>query len=582
MTVERISAAILAPITGNKMFFVFMYLLGAVCVVFEVYDGSRAVALFQLFSDLYLLCAALLLLPAGIRKYVRGTLCFVFYVLAVIDMACYVRLGSPILPIYWELVLHTDAREAGEALSSYLSWKMLFSPLGPVLLLMLAHGGCAFVRGRLPKTFLRGRGKAVVAMLVAGLAGFGFFMTLEEKEYVYYRVVRGLDELDVQQIKDFNPKTKYYIPVYRLAHAVSENRQLAATRRGLFDSLDKAEVTACHQDSTLIVLIIGESCNRHHLSAYGYDKPTTPFLSGRVQRGETVLFSDVVSPWNVTCETFENILSTHCIGMEGKWSDYPLFPQLFKMAGYHTAFYSNQYVMGSRSFSAFKEDLFINHPMLSSKMFDVRNDSVHRFDIGLVDDYQKNVSTASAQLLIFHYLGVHADFEERFPADSVRFRATDYSRPDLAETDRQLLADYDNALRYNDYVTETILRQFEDKEAVIVFLSDHGERVFDYDTREWARTLVWNTPNVRQQYEIPFWIHATSAYREKHADTWQHITASQDKPLLTDALPHLLLHLAGIETPWYSERHDILSEEHNTTRPRLLNNERTYDEFVGN
>lgn len=583
MTTEKISSALLAPITKNGIFFAFMYLLGAVCVLFVVYDGSRAVAIFQLFSDLYLLCAALLLLPAGIRRYVRGLLGFVFYALAVVDVACYVRLGSPIIPIYWELLLHTNAREAGEALSSYLSWEMVFSPLGLVLLLMIIHAVCAWGRRRVCQWPLRvkGRwGKPTIAVLVTGLAGFGFFVTLDEREYVYYRVVRGLDELEVQQIKDFTPKTKYYIPVYRLVYAVSENRQLADTRRGLHEAFDKAEVTGCSQDSSLIVLIIGESCNRHHLGAYGYGKPTTPFLSDRVRKGETILFSDVVSPWNVTCETFENILSTHCADMPGNWSDYPFFPQLFRLAGYHTAFYSNQYIIGSGGVSVFKEDLFINNPALSPRMFDVRNDSTHRFDMGLIGDYQQNASTAPAQLLVFHYLGVHANFAERFPQDSVRFKAGDYDRPDLSEGGRQLLADYDNALRYNDYVTESILRQFEGKEAIIVFLSDHGERMFDFNTREWARTLVWNTANVRQQYEIPFWIYATPAYQQKHADTWQRIIAASNKPMLTDALPHLMLYLAGIETPWYSERHNILSDGYDADRPRPLNGERLYSDFV--
>lgn len=39
---------------------------------------------------------------------------------------------------------------------------------------------------------------------------------------------------------------------------------------------------------------------------------------------------------------------------------------------------------------------------------------------------------------------------------------------------------------------------------------------------------------------------------------------------MTDALPHLLLYLAGIETPTYKEEYNILSPKYDEMRPRIL------------
>lgn len=39
---------------------------------------------------------------------------------------------------------------------------------------------------------------------------------------------------------------------------------------------------------------------------------------------------------------------------------------------------------------------------------------------------------------------------------------------------------------------------------------------------------------------------------------------------MTDALPHLLLYLAGIETPTYNPKYNILSPEYDEMRPRIL------------
>ena len=48
---------------------------------------------------------------------------------------------------------------------------------------------------------------------------------------------------------------------------------------------------------------------------------------------------------------------------------------------------------------------------------------------------------------------------------------------------------------------------------------------------------------------------------------------------MTDALPHLLLYLAGIETPTYKEEYNILSMKYDEMRPRILKNSADYDKF---
>ena len=48
---------------------------------------------------------------------------------------------------------------------------------------------------------------------------------------------------------------------------------------------------------------------------------------------------------------------------------------------------------------------------------------------------------------------------------------------------------------------------------------------------------------------------------------------------MTDALPHLLLYLAGIETPTYKEEYNILSPKYNEMRPRILKNSADYDQL---
>ncbi|MFC2450742.1 MAG: hypothetical protein ACFNQA_05235, partial [Flavobacteriaceae bacterium] len=36
--------------------------------------------------------------------------------------------------------------------------------------------------------------------------------------------------------------------------------------------------------------------------------------------------------------------SLHVVGEKGEWCDYPLFPSLFRKAGYHVTFITNQFL----------------------------------------------------------------------------------------------------------------------------------------------------------------------------------------------------------------------------------------------
>ena len=51
--------------------------------------------------------------------------------------------------------------------------------------------------------------------------------------------------------------------------------------------------------------------------------------------------------------------------------------------------------------------------------------------------------------------------------------------PDLDGKQRNVLADYDNAILYNDSIVDAIISRFEDKEAIIIYMPDHGEECYE-------------------------------------------------------------------------------------------------------
>lgn len=577
------------------IFTLFMALLGVFCILFEPGFGHRLYALLALCCDLGLLVVVLLVADCAaprLSKVLRLLLYVVLYAVALVDVACYVRLQSPITPIWVEVTLLTGWDEARETLTSYVTPALLLSRVGIVVGLMLLNVAACLWRERLcerlPRLSSRTKrvgGFAAVALWVA-CACFSY----EERVYMYYRVVRQYDELEVQQIRDFSPKAKYYLPVWRLAYSLSEVQQLRVTRLALEKGIGRAAVDSCDFTSPHIVLLIGESCNRRHTSLYGYDKQTTPHQCAMAQRGELVRFDDVVSSWNVTCESFQYMFSLYTAGdtpsiseERRHWYDYPLFTELMKRAGYDNLFLSNQFVLSKgESISAYKEDVFLNSPRLSQAQFSRRNCERHTYDEGLIDDFRRLSDPAAPHTFtIFHFLGLHTQFRERYPEAWNHFKPADYPRTDLSEGQKTILAAYDNAMRYNDHVIARIVELFRNRDCIVLFVPDHGERIFDHGT-EWGRNLSWEPDDVRPQFQIPFWIWASPTYRTRHADLWQCIRQSAHRRFSTDRLPHLLLHLAGLHTPYYRPSSDLLSPDYDVHRPRIIREERDYDRLVKN
>ncbi len=151
----------------------------------------------------------------------------------------------------------------------------------------------------------------------------------------------------------------------------------------------------------------------------------------------------------------------------------------------------------------------------------------------------------------------------------------------VTKKQRRILADYDNAVHYNDSIVDAIISRFENKDAIVIYMPDHGEECYEDDRgficRNHSAAIDW--PLAHYEFEIPFWIYCSRKYIRKHRDIYKQIRKAKDRRYMTDALPHLLLYLAGIKTPTYQAKYNILSNEYDEMRPRILKNSADYDKL---
>ncbi len=589
------------PIKDNVSFFFFMYLIGILVSYAELPTNNPNAAVYsnlwlELFLDLYVICIILTLFPLKIRRWIRAFLYIIAYCTSLTDLFCWVKFQSTLNPSMLLLVGETDEREASEFFSSYFASDLIFSSVGLLLLVMLIHILTTFLKKvKLPPAISY---KVTVAKqiinhshyILGGVCLVFLGWAIESSAHNKKEMVQmfSLDTIgSVEHELTTSDCAQFYLPVYRLAFSIFSNELASQQVDRLIEAKDKMSVDSCSFKSPNIVLIIGESYGKLHSQQYGYFMPTTPRQIKREKSGLLVPFSDVVAPWNLTSFVFKNVFSLHVVGEKGEWCDYPLFPSLFRKAGYHVTFITNQFLpKAKQAVYDFSGGFFLNHPELSAAMFDSRNQQLYRFDRGLLDDYDKNQQQHNTDhnLIIFHLLGQHVKYNQRFPSDRRHFKAEDYEkkRADLDGKQRNVLADYDNAILYNDSIVDAIISRFEDKEAIIIYMPDHGEECYEgnrgFICRNHSAAIDYDLAHY--EFEIPFWIFCSYKYAAKHPDIYKEIIGAKNRRFMTDALPHMLLYLAGIHTKDYHAEYNILSPQYNEMRPRILKNTTDYDKLT--
>ena len=589
------------PIKDNASFFFFMYLIGILVSYAELPTNNPDAAVYsnlwlELFLDLYVICIILTLFPLKIRRWIRAFLYIIAYCTSLTDLFCWVKFQSTLNPSMLLLVGETDEREASEFFSSYFTSDLIFSSVGLLLLVMLIHILTTFLKKvKLPPAISY---KVTVAKqiinhshhILGGVCLVFLGWAIESSAHNKKEMVQmfSLDTIgSVEHELTTSDCAQFYLPVYRLAFSIFSNELASQQVDRLIEAKDKMSVDSCSFKSPNIVLIIGESYGKLHSQQYGYFMPTTPRQIKREKSGLLVPFSDVVAPWNLTSFVFKNVFSLHVVGEKGEWCDYPLFPSLFRKAGYHVTFITNQFLpKAKQAVYDFSGGFFLNHPELSAAMFDSRNQQLYRFDRGLLDDYDKNQQQHNTDhnLIIFHLLGQHVKYNQRFPSDRRHFKAEDYEkkRADLDGKQRNVLADYDNAVLYNDSIVDAIISRFEDKEAIVIYMPDHGEECYEgnrgFICRNHSAAIDYDLAHY--EFEIPFWIFCSYKYAAKHPDIYKEIIGAKNRRFMTDALPHMLLYLAGIHTKDYHAEYNILSPQYNEMRPRILKNTTDYDKLT--
>ncbi|WQT24806.1 phosphoethanolamine transferase [Helicobacter pylori] len=312
-----------------------------------------------------------------------------------------------------------------------------------------------------------------------------------------------------------------------------------------------------------VVLVIGESASRNFMQLYGYNAPNNPLLSELANERESnnlFVFSDTISKEAHTSDVFENLLNYSDAETTKPWYHYHNMIDIFKRSHYETFWLEKQIV----------DEWGITQNLVSNRS---KNryyilGNYGAYDEELVKFYSKNIPSQlkSKNFIVFHLLGSHSWYADRFPKSFAKFKPSDLSFSNLHvsnDRDKQIVADYVNSLYYNDFVLNGIFNLFKDKDAIVFYLSDHAQDIFESGP-------TYGHSCSKAGLEIPFMIYVSDIFKEKHPEKVKLIKNALNKPFMSDDLIHSLLPLVGIHTKDEIESKNLFSPKFDTQRKRAV------------
>lgn len=256
-------------------------------------------------------------------------------------------------------------------------------------------------------------------------------------------------------------------------------------------------------DPTTVVVVIGESTSRLHMSLYGYPRNTNPEL-GKI-KNELMLFDNAYSPRPNTIESLQQVLTFANQLHPDDFKTKPSLVAMMKQAGYHTIWITNQQTLTGRN------TMLTSFAKQTDRQYFLNNErrqNAYSFDEKVLAPFAESLQDPHPKkLIIVHLLGTHMKYSYRYPESFDVFKTDkDLTNKGLDAEKIALINSYDNAIRYNDWILSKLINDLKARQqhSLLVYFSDHGEEVYDSQPRsfqgrnEAAPTLP--------MYSIPFMV----------------------------------------------------------------------------
>lgn len=285
-----------------------------------------------------------------------------------------------------------------------------------------------------------------------------------------------------------------------------------------------------------VVLIIGESANRDHMSVFNplYPLETTPWETKMKENPGFYLFPRSYSCFSQTAE----VLSLLLTGMN--------------QYNHQSLKYMVSLIDAARSCGM--ETWWISNHVSGGSLMDYiagTADHLLRTAHPRGDDHEilsllKQVPLTGRHFIVLHIMGSHIRYEDRIPAG--------FDWVEVPGADKHVRA-YDTSIAYTDKVLREIYDYCVSKlsASAIVYVSDHGEDMkYTHGTGHFTYDMV----------RIPMWIYLSDEYRLKFPDKARNLEQNQSKLFTNDLIFDTICGLLGMVNSSYTDRFDLTNTKY--------------------
>ena len=341
---------------------------------------------------------------------------------------------------------------------------------------------------------------------------------------------------------DIALQTKVYTEKYK----DFENKKVAR-KEALKNSLLSIE-----NDSTgIYVLVIGESQNRDNMSAYGYQRKTTPWLESIKSDNNFILFENVYS-----CHTHTVPVLTYALTAKNQYNNLDLAQsisllEVAEAAGFETVWISNQV-----KYSAWDTPITVIADEANQQFWHNKNvgekTATNHYDLKLVESIEK-IKMSDKMLIVFHLMGNHGSYRERYPNDFRLFKGS------------KTLDEYDNSIFYNDFVMKNL---FDRVKALpnfkgLVYFADHADAVkqnLGHDASKYVPEMT----------HVPMYMYFSDAYISEFDKKFDSIINAKESIVTNDLIFNIILSVMDVRVDGvYEEYNDIFSDKYDATAQRF-------------
>ncbi len=326
--------------------------------------------------------------------------------------------------------------------------------------------------------------------------------------------------------ENFRPGTLQNRLPYNVVSSISEyQKRPSLTLNQIIPDLEH------HQDSLVMILVLGESVRADHLGVNGYERNTTPELS---QISGIISFKKLYTEHTYTAASLPQILTDQ--GQVLKDTTYTSVYSILNRADFQTHWLGNQTLeRGYAPVVTTNDSVVLIDAFKNVFSFNKRKDE------DLLPPLKAILPNVSRSVISLHMIGSHWWYEDRYKDKNRRFTPVIDSKYIPSLSPEQLINSYDNTILYLDEFLSLLINELKQHNtpSVLVYISDHGEQLGE--NGKWLHAQAGEAAK-NPAYLIWF----SQDYKYRYPEIEKYFQESALEKATTDRVFYDLLKLTGI------------------------------------